>query len=603
MRWLPKDVAFLLSSFQFVDENIKRRIRSLAGFLSIAGLLDLGGVFLIGLVGSVTISSIQSSKPDDSVTAVLNLFQISGFPSQIQVILISVLSLILLLIKSVYSSLLQKKIFEALANAGVQISTRLVKDFLLSPITVLRKKTEKESLFAITSSVEELTLRVIGGGISILSDVVLLVFLGTFLFFTSPIMTIVTAMMFTAFFLVTNSTINKRARVVGGHISRTTVNSNELISTAYHAFRDISTSLRFRKIISEVEKSRLESAKYQSVSSFLPYISKYLMESTVLITAFLISMLSFVGSEAIVAATKIGIFSIASTRLAPAVLRIQHSLFGIKMGLEPARRSLNFLTGLSPLSDIHVADNRQESLNVSISKCSFKHEDGVNLVIDDVTLEIVFPSRIAIVGPSGAGKSTLAELILGLLQPTSGHVLIGDMNASLARLSGAAKISYVPQDPYILNDSILNNLTLGLVEINLTYEEIWKKLELVKLQKLRINSGNNLNASIGETGIKLSGGERQKLALARALLISPDILVLDEATSALDPQSEYEINELIKNISKTCIVITVAHRLTSISDYEKIIYMSQGKIKGTGSFKELRSKVEDFDLQAKRMGL
>jgi ABC-type multidrug transport system fused ATPase/permease subunit len=224
-------------------------------------------------------------------------------------------------------------------------------------------------------------------------------------------------------------------------------------------------------------------------------------------------------------------------------------------------------------------------------------------VLECVNLEVFSGEQIAVVGSSGAGKTTLVDLILGIHSPTKGSVTISgrDPLTSISRWPGA--IAYVPQDIFMVNGSVWDNVTLGL-NIDSSHEkQVWDALTLAKTDKLVRDLPDGIFSEIGESGYKLSGGEKQRIGIARALFTKPKLLILDEATSALDADTEMVITDAIKSLKGNTTIIMIAHRLSSVRNADKVVFMSDGKIKSIGTFKEVRDQVPDFDKQANLMGL
>jgi ABC-type multidrug transport system fused ATPase/permease subunit len=586
--------------------GFRRRLYLFTVLQALAGIIDLIGVLLFGLVGSITITTIQSSEPNQSILAVTKFLNISSYSAQQQVIFLSTISLSLLITKSLFASFLQKKTMSFLSNAGVDLTVSLVKKMLNSTLERVRNYTEKQSLFAVTSGVEEMTLRVIGASIAILADAILMTLLGAVLFVSSPHMAITMLGIFSAFFVLIQRLVNRKARLLGSGVTRTTIKSNEIFSTSYSAFKELVVRGQTSYIVEKLRQSRQESAKFQAETAFLPFVSKYLMEAAVLTVGFALAAVSFMTSNAAEAAGKLGLFFIASTRIAPALMRVQQSVYSLNMGAAPAAETVKFAQALQNDRELSITQPQSPDIrfDLVLNKCSYSFPGQIeDEVLSEINLVVPQNSRVAIVGPSGSGKTTLVNLVLGLIEPTAGAIQIAGIPPRHLANSIEGCLGYVPQDPYIANDSIRENVTLGYQGETFSDEEIWSTLDSVNLRELRGISDDNLNAIIGETGIKLSGGQKQKLAIARVALRKPRLLVLDEATSSLDADSEFTITSLVETLFEKSTVITIAHRLSTIIEYPRIIYIQNGRILGEGTFTVLRNKIQDFDNQARKLGL
>jgi ABC-type multidrug transport system fused ATPase/permease subunit len=223
--------------------------------------------------------------------------------------------------------------------------------------------------------------------------------------------------------------------------------------------------------------------------------------------------------------------------------------------------------------------------------------------VEDVSISIPAGSSIAFVGPSGAGKTTLVDILLGVLKPDSGTVMISGLPPSMTVAKWPGAISYVPQDVEIVAGSIRENVALGYPTEEATDDLILEALRIAHLDEFVMGLSDGIDTQVGERGTKISGGQRQRLGIARAMFTRPLLLVLDEATSSLDGETEVGISEAIHALRGTTTVVIIAHRLSTIRNVDKVLYLSNGKMIATGSFEEVRSAVPDFAYQAKIMGL
>jgi ABC-type multidrug transport system fused ATPase/permease subunit len=194
-------------------------------------------------------------------------------------------------------------------------------------------------------------------------------------------------------------------------------------------------------------------------------------------------------------------------------------------------------------------------------------------------------------------------VILGVLQPTAGKVLVSNAIPSDAVSEFPGAIAYVPQDVFITNGSILENIVLGYGKSEIQLDYVNRAVKVASLNKLIESLPDGLNSPAGERGSKISGGQRQRLGIARALYTQPKLLVLDEATSALDGQTEADISSSIQELKGSVTVLIIAHRLSTAIHADRVYYLEQGEIKAFGSFEQVRGAVPDFDAQASLMGL
>jgi len=221
------------------------------------------------------------------------------------------------------------------------------------------------------------------------------------------------------------------------------------------------------------------------------------------------------------------------------------------------------------------------------SNVSFQHKTAKFKAVENINFEIKQGQTVAFVGPSGSGKTTLVKLLVGLYTPAEGQVLYNEIDSTDIDLLDLRKqLGFVTQDAQLFSGTIRENLLF--VKPNATDEEVYDALKRASCEKLLKRAEDGLNTTIGEGGIKVSGGEKQRLSIARAILRNPNLLIFDEATSALDSITEEEINATIRNISdKNRITVLIAHRLSTVMHADRIFVLEQGKIIEQGKHEEL----------------
>ena len=249
----------------------------------------------------------------------------------------------------------------------------------------------------------------------------------------------------------------------------------------------------------------------------------------------------------------------------------------------------NFKTLLSAPKEFRPKNPKHVGAIQSLlfSNVSFQHKTAKFKAVENINFEIRQGQTVAFVGPSGSGKTTLVKLLVGLYTPAEGRVLYNDIDSTEIDLLDLRKqLGFVTQDAQLFSGTIRENLLF--VKPNATDEEVYDALKRASCEKLLRRAEDGLNTTIGEGGIKVSGGEKQRLSIARAILRNPNLLIFDEATSALDSITEEEINATIRNISdKNRITVLIAHRLSTVMHADKIFVLEQGKIIEQGKHEDL----------------
>ncbi len=200
-------------------------------------------------------------------------------------------------------------------------------------------------------------------------------------------------------------------------------------------------------------------------------------------------------------------------------------------------------------------------------------------ILDKVSFKISYKEIVGIVGASGAGKSTLIDLISGLLKPNSGEIIVDDVNIEKNLFNWQKQIGYVPQDIYLLDDTIKANIAFGVDEKDINEEDYIKALKLAQLQSFINSLPEKDNTMVGDRGIRLSGGQRQRIGIARSLYFKPKVLIFDEPTSALDKENEQKIIDEVYNLSNDITVIIISHKISVLKKCNRILSLANGNIK------------------------
>ncbi len=277
----------------------------------------------------------------------------------------------------------------------------------------------------------------------------------------------------------------------------------------------------------------------------------------------------------------LAMFSLAGMRLTPAFNRImsnsaslRYYLPGLNLVYEEFKRSDRFME-----LQMCFSNHRSPSQGgLQLEKVSFRYPSSEKSAIHQVTLSMEPTEIIGIVGESGAGKTTLINVILGLIEPIEGSIFINDGGREDAVGKNENFAGYVPQDIYLSDDTIKNNVAYGLTEQEIDEQKVWRALKLAHLDDFVASSPKGLDSWVGERGVRISGGQKQRIGLARALYSDPKLLILDEPTSALDAETEKEIAASIEEISSTKMVIIVTHRTGLLKLCHRVYKMHNGEL-------------------------
>jgi ABC-type multidrug transport system fused ATPase/permease subunit len=573
------------------------------------GILDLVGVALVGILGALAITGVQARTPGNRVSQVLSLLHLENNSLQSQAISIGLLAAAVLILKTVFSVIFLRKTMFFLARKSADISSNLISKVLAQPLISVQKRSLQETLYAITSGVDAISLGILNTSVLIISDSSLLLILGAGLFFVDPLIASSTFAVFAGIAFSLYKLMQVRAVKLGELQRSSLIESSEKTLEVLNSYREIVVRNRRSHYASELGKIRFKLADITAERSFMPNISKYVIEITVVIGSLSIAALQFALNDASHSIAVLAVFMAASTRISPAILRLQQGAISIKSNVGLAKPSLDLMDELRSLS---LGSSQVDNLDlvhdgftgeILLDDVTFSYPSKTQLAVDKVTISIQPGQVIAFVGPSGAGKTTIIDIILGILEPTSGKVAIQGMNplAAISKWPGA--IGYVPQDVMISNGTIRENVCLGYLKDEVKDKDVWSALEIAQLREFVENLPFGLDTPVGDRGTRLSGGQRQRLGIARAMFTQPKLLVLDEATSALDGSTEADISGAIQSLRGGVTILLIAHRLSTVQEADVVHYFEGGKLISSGTFKEVRSQNPEFDKQAILMGL
>ena len=594
----------VIASGKLLSKADRKKIYSVATLQISLSVLDLFGVAIIGILGAISISGIQSQPPSSRIAGLLDFFHLGNSTVQTQVLILGILATVVLVSRTALSVLITRRYIFFLSRKGSEITLALLGKILSAPMLKVQEVTTQKTIFALTESVKAITLGVLATSVSLFSDLALMGILAVGLFVVDSVIAFSTIILFGAVGLILHKSMTSKSQVFGRAISADSVALNEEFSEVLHSYREsliFGTRLSYFNRIANL-RNRL--AVNQAEIQFMPNVSKYVIELSLIIGALTISAIQFSMKDAVHAVATLSVFMAAGSRIGPAVLRVQQGVIQIRSAIGVAEPGLELIESFQDVvtdfdklsSEPRKAKNPKFLSSIIVDNLSFRYPNSKKDVLSNLIFEVPRGTFLAIAGSSGAGKTTLADLILGVIPASSGKIEISGMKPLEAIIEWPGKISYVPQEVYVSNSSILKNVALGIDESEIDVSRVRRALTDAQLIGFIDESTQGLNIEVGENGSKLSGGQKQRVGIARALYSDPELLVLDEATSSLDGETEAEITSTLLRLKGKITLVVIAHRLSTIKEADHVIYLHNGEILAQGTFAQVSNQVEAFGI-------
>ena len=570
----------LLRKFNYIF-NTKQKIQSvlLCIGLFFGALLELVGVSLIANL----VSLISNPETIHENKWMQLLYDVTGAQSDRDFFLTVVIVLIAVyLIKNIYLMALSYAQFTFIYNNQLRLSSRLIDCYLKKPYTYHLDNNSAEMIRSIMLDSERF-FQMLLSIFSLLSELLVSALLCIYLLMVDWMITVSVVVMLLVVSGIYLLIFHCRSKENGKISQHNDGKMHQSINQALGAVKDIKILHREKYFVDDFAKHG--ALKYTAVrnNEVLGQLPKYLIE-TVCVGAILLVLLFKLtsGQDLTAMIPQLAAFAMAAFKLLPSVGKVDN-YFNLIIFLRPSAdlvyrdiKDTEDMLGymIEDKDDIKVADGAP----IEVRGLHYRYPNTDRDVLSDVNIVIPEGKSIGLIGPSGAGKSTLADVILGILTPTEGSVMYGDMNVHEHPIKWSRKLAYIPQAIFLADESIRCNVAFGIKEEEIDDDKVWQALSEAQLDEFVRSLPEGLETMVGERGVRLSGGQRQRIGIARALYGNPEILVLDEATSALDSETEAAVMEAIDRLQGRKTLIIIAHRLTTIANCQIIYKVEAGKV-------------------------
>lgn len=569
----------------------------------LANLMDLIGIGAVGLL----LMAVASGKID---------FQLSGFyrltidstPPWMILALVA-LAAGSFLAKALANLFLSLATIRLLARVEVGAATRAA-DYLTSgTLAGLSRYSNADIHYLVNSSTSAMFSGVLNSVSTMITSFGLMLTILAGFFLVDPMSAAIITGYLIAIVVLVQTLIGGKLKQLGLDVNRGSVAATSSMLDLIKAFREISVLGRqpfFLKKYSEARKLLADTNARSIVYRSVPRV--------VIEQGLMLGLLGFIGWQILSGDFSsgfayVGVFVVGSVRIIGAVVPVQNAYATLKTTVVKAESAQELQQELlekgfrvnandgqarsvGPQKKLTV-DSVQEisGVSVSLKNVSFFHPGTEKKGVSGISFDIPQGSFIALIGPSGAGKTTLADLILGLNRPETGTIEVAGSASFDLRKTRPGLLSYVPQRPGVVSGTIAENVALGIETAAIDEARVWECLRIAHLEDLIRQLPDGIHSSLGRQTDQLSGGQLQRLGVARAFYSNPRLVVLDEATSALDAGSEAAVSQNIREMGKSVTLIVIAHRLSTIQHADCVYVVDEGKIIASGPFNTLRQTV------------
>lgn len=513
---------------------------------------------------------------------------------------------LLVLTKGFLSVLLLWFATRRFATFELAMGIRLFDSYIESSWVDRLKRNSADLVRLADGSVHATVAQVLIPGATLLGEIVTFVTIVLVLAVAQPLVAGITVVYLGLIGAVLFFWVTRRARVAGRVGLTYSLKVSRLITEMVGALKEITLRNKAKEVAEVVRENRVHSTRARANLQFLNQLPRFVLETAIVGGFVLVGTAGYLLGGISEALTSIALFALAGFRMAPSVVRFQSVVSQVSAARPHAQRIVDEIRR-SEQSRRHLLNRTSESLpenprELALQDVSFTYSADTDYAVRDVSISIPFGSAVAVVGASGAGKSTLIDIILGLIEPTSGRVVIDGRDLGNLSEAWRSRVGYVPQDVSLFDSTIAQNVALTWAG-EIDRDRVRRALDQAQLLTTIEARSDGIDTEVGERGIRLSGGQRQRLGIARALYADPIVLVMDEATSALDTATEAAVTDAIKNLRGSMTIITVAHRLSTVMHSDRIFFMSGGRVEAEGTFQELIERVPEFAKQANLAGL
>lgn len=580
----------------------------LALFLQIfLGFADILGVLVLGMVSSEIVEQYVGSGNSNS-RILASIEKILHFEN-LDLLQLASIAVAIFVSKALFALVFTWKLYFYLSNRANSISRSFINMFLDTPFASVRKMDNQRLPFAFMEGINALVIGVLGNLILLITDFAVLLILICGLIKVNLLVTLMVATVFGLLGYFLTKFLTPSMKLYGRLSAELSNQGRSAILDIKEMFQEFPNREKSWYFKNKAQQIREKSSAAYAREQWLGGLPKNVLETAAILGIFLILLAVSFTSSAQSNADIVTVFLGATARIIPAILRMQANWLSINRNVGYVNEAMPIFSLITTPSDENDSESQMsaaqgESLqngDIDFLDVSFRYPDSDQDVISGLTFNVRTGEKIAIVGDSGAGKTTVANLALGLLAPTGGRI-VSRINQEALENPNYTSTGYLPQVPYIFSGTILLNVCLTEVESEVDYTKFNRAIHDAQIADFILSQPNKWHTTLGVGGLTLSGGESQRIALARVLYLNPRILVLDEPTSSLDAKTDEFVSGTLMDDRIDSTVLVIAHKYSTIRKANKILYLQNGRPAAFGDWDSVVAQVPQFALQARIQG-
>jgi ABC-type multidrug transport system fused ATPase/permease subunit len=589
----------VMASLAFMAPKERSKWYLLTGARALLSVLDLAGILAIGFVVTSTAIFLTSGSDPNRELEFVGV-QIPAVNAQ-TLPWVSAGVLLLFLTKAFFSIVLTRKAAYFVATIEARSARTIAEISFGGDLGDARKRSREEVTYAIQAGSPSAFNYLLNAVNILVAEAVLFVVICIGFLFVDPWATLAAVLYFGLIAFVMQYFVGSLMTKAGRITAEATVAANTAVSDLLSVFRELLVLGKRDKYINGIYRARTATAYSAANQHYLSGMPRYIIEAALLVGVALFVLAQALAGDIVKSAATIGVFLSGGFRLTAALLPLQNALLTINSALPSARTAHEIFefakenetasrqktVSKKGTSGDLAARSLNSPIGVEFRNVFFSYSSADQPALRHISFEIEPGTQVALMGPSGAGKSTIADLLCNVLTPTSGSIARTDSAYGPGGFERLGRVSYVPQRPGLVSGTILENIALAENDDEVSRGQALEALKLANLSELISELPDGLDTHLGKLQDGLSGGQMQRLGLARALYTKPGLLIMDEATSALDADSEAEIQKALDSMRGKVTVVLIAHRLNTIQHADKVILLEDGLVKDSGTFKEL----------------